>query len=952
MLKQFLKKSALGCFLLGTIMSANAVHAQDLSAPIPTDSKVESGTLANGLTYYIRPNSKPENKVELRLVVNAGSILEDDTQQGLAHFMEHMNFNGTKNFEKNQLVDYLQSIGVDFGADLNAYTSFDQTVYILPIPTDKPGNLEKGFQIIEDWAHNALLTDKDIDEERNVVLEESRLGKGADDRMSKKYLPKMLSGSRYADRLPIGKDDILKNFKHDEVRRFYRDWYRPNEMAVIVVGDITVEKAKEMINKHFAGMTNPQNQRERFYPEVKPYNDASAMVVSDPEATNYEFNIMFSSRKKTTENTLKDYRAYLVRNLFNQMLNKRFQELSQSATPPFVYAFGYIGGYARGYEGMALIAVPTSDVNTAINATIAELLKAQQYGFNNTELELAKKNMLSSVEKQYNERNTTESGRYVNEYIQNFLDKDPYPGIENEYKYAKEMLPAITLEEVSQEAAKWIAPDKTKEYFALVTAPSKSDQELPTDATLLKTVETAFQQKVSAHEEKKVVEKLLKQDPVPGKIVSEDKNEKLGTTTYTLSNGVKVTVKQTDFKSDEILFQGVKAGGANNYGAEDKANTQFMSDVMESMGYGEFTPTELTNALSGKTVGLQQSMDDISNNVEGSSSVKDFPTLMELTYLQLTEPRLDEDLYKGFVGKMKTQLMFLKSNPQVAFIDTLIKKMYNNDPRRPIAVPTTEDINSINAARVIEIYKNEFSNADGFHFFLVGNVDENTLKPLLEKYIASLPVKGAKPSFKDNGLRMVSGNQKFVFKKGTEQKSLIFGAYHGELPYTEDLALQTDMLGEILTIKVIEEMREKMGAIYGGGFNASMKRDPYPHYSIMLQLPCGPNNVEPLLKAADEEITLIRKNGPDQKDLDKVKTSMLEKRRENLKKNSYWMAKLQQIIYWNYSEDRFLNADDIVNKITVNDIKATADKLFNGNQFIGVLYPEKIEAEKPEADKK
>lgn len=951
MLKQMLKKSALGCFLLGTLMSTTAVQAQDLSAPIPTDSKVESGKLANGLTYYIRPNSKPENKVELRLVVNAGSILEDDTQLGLAHFMEHMNFNGTKNFEKNDLVDYLQSIGVDFGADLNAYTGFDQTVYILPIPTDKPGNLEKGFQIIEDWAHNALLTDKDIDEERNVVLEESRLGKGADDRMAKKYLPKMLSNSRYADRLPIGKDEILKNFKHDEVRRFYRDWYRPNEMAVIVVGDITVEKAKEMINKHFAGLTNPANQRERIYPEVKPYSEASAMVLSDPEATNFEFNIMFSSRKKTEEKTLKDYRDYLIRNLFNQMLNKRFQDLSQSATPPFVFAVSYIGGYARGYESLALIAIPASDINTAINATIAELLKAQQYGFTNTELELAKKNMLSSVEKQYNERNTTESGRYVNEYIQHFLDKEPYPGIENEYQYAKEMLPTITLEEVGKEANNWIATDKTKEYFALVTAPEKEDQKLPTDAELLKTVQSAFQQKVTAHEEKKVAEKLLKQDPTPGKIVSETKNEKLGTITYTLSNGIKVTVKSTDFRSDEILFRGIKPGGYNNYGAEDKANTKFLSEVMESMGYGDFTPTDLNNALSGKTIELQQKMDEISNLVEGSSSIKDFPTLMELAYLQLTEPRLDEDLYKGFMGKMKTQLMFLKSNPQVAFIDTLIKKMYNNDPRRPIAVPTTEDINSIDAARVIEIFKNEFTNADGFHFFLVGNVDESNLKPLLEKYIASLPVKGKKPSFKDNGLRMVSGTQKFIFKKGSEQKSLIFGAYHGEVAYSEDLALQTDMLGEILNIKVIEEMREKMGAIYGGGFNASMKRDPYPHYTIMLQLPCGPNNVDPLLQAANEEIDRIRKNGPEEKDLAKVKASILEKHRENLMKNNYWMSKLQQILYWNYSEERFLNAEDVVNKITVNDIKATADKLFSGHQFIGVLYPEKIEAEKADSEK-
>lgn len=947
MFKQFLRRSAIGCLLL-TIVGTTIVTAQDLSAPLPKDSKVTTGKLANGLTYYIRPNAKPEKKVELRLVVNAGSILEDDSQQGLAHFMEHMNFNGLKNFEKNELVDYLQSIGVDFGADLNAYTSFDQTVYILPIPTDKPGNLEKGFQIIGDWAHNALLTDKDIDDERKVVLEESRLGKGADDRMSKKYFPKLFEGSRYGDRLPIGKDDILKNFKYDEVRRFYKDWYRPDLQAVVVVGDITVDEAKKLIEKNFADIKNPANPKTRFEGDMKPYKEPTAMVVTDKEATSYEFNIIFSTRKKGEEKTIGDYRQQMVRNLFIQMFNKRFQDLSQSADPPFVFAYGYLGSYAREYEGLVLAAAPTGEIETAENALIAELLKAQQFGFTNSEMEIAKKNMMSSIEKMYNERNTTESGRIVDEYIRNFLEKEPYPGIENEYQYYQKMLPTITLEEVSKEANKWMSPDATKNYFTLITGPENGDKKLPTDAQLLSSVEAAFKQKVTANEEKKIAEKLLETEPTPGKIVSEEKNDKLGTTTYTLSNGVKVTVKKTDFKSDEILFQGVKKGGSNNYGAEDKSNTQFMSDVMEAMGYGDFTPTELTNALSGKTIGLTQSMEANSNIVNGSSSVKDFPALMELTYLQLTSPRKDESLFKSFVGKMKTQLMFMSSNPQVAFIDTFIKKAYNNDPRRPILIPTSADLDRINPDRVLDIYKNEFTNADGFHFFLVGNVDDATLKPLLEKYIASLPSKGTTPSFKDNGLRMASGNQKLEFKKGTEQKSLILGFYYGEAPYSEDMALRVNMLGEIMTIKVIEQMREKMGAIYGGSLNGNMERDPYPHYALQLQLPCGPESVEPLLKEADVQIAKIKKDGPEQKDLDKVKTSLLEKRRENLKKNNYWIGKLQALMFWGYSQDRFFDMDNVINKVSIDDIKATANTVFSANSFIGILNPEKIEPSKEE----
>lgn len=954
MKRKFFQNAFLSIVMAAFLSTAFIANAQDLSAPLPIDSKVVKGTLPNGLTYYIRPNSKPQNKVELRLVVNAGSILEDDSQQGLAHFMEHMNFNGLEHFKKNELVSYLQSIGVEFGADLNAYTSFDQTVYILPIPTDKPGNLEKGFQIIEDWAHNALLTGEDIDGERNVVLEESRRGKGADDRMRKQYLPKLLAGSRYAERLPIGKDDILKNFKYDEVRRFYHDWYRPDLQAVVVVGDITADEAKKLIEQHFAGIKNPANEKERFYADVKPYTAPHAQVVTDKEATSYDFSIFFSARKEVKEKTLGDYRNNMVRNLFIQMLNKRLTDMSQSANPPFVNAYAYVSSVmARGYESFLMGVTPGNDINKSINAGIAELLRAQQFGFTKNELELAKKSVMSNVENVYNERNTTESARLINEYIDNYLTGEPIPGIENEYKYYQEMLPSITLEEVTQEANKWIAPEQTKSYYALLTGPDKGDAKLPNDAGLSSTVQAAFQQKVTPYEEKKVADKLLEKDPVPGKIVKEEKNENLGTVTYTLSNGVLVTVKKTDFKSDEILLQATKKGGTGNYGGGDNANTHFMSDVIESMGYGNFTPTELTDVLSGKTVGLTSSMGAFSDNLDGNSSVKDLPTLMELTYLQLTSPRKDEALYNAFAGKMKTQLMFLKSNPQVSFIDTLIKTLYHNDPRRPIAVPTEADFNNINVDRVLDIYKNEFSNADGFHFFLVGNVDEATLKPLLEKYIASLPSKGTTPDFKDNGLRPITGNKTLEYKKGSEPKSLVLGIYNGEMPYSEEDALKTDMLAQIITIKSIEEIREKMGAVYSGGFNGQFIQYPYAHYTIQMQMPCGPENVQAILKAAQGEIDAIKKDGPEAQDLEKVKATILEKRRENLKKNDYWIAKLQQIMMWGASQDRFLSGDDQVNKVSAADIKAIANKEFNGNNaFIAILNPETTAPAKAAEDKK
>lgn len=948
MFRTFLSRAALACFITGASLSAVVATAQtSKDAKLPIDPKVTIGKLPNGLTYYIRPNNKPEKKVELRLVVNAGSILESDQQQGLAHLMEHMNFNGTKNFPKNKLVDFLQSIGVEFGADLNANTGFDRTLYILPIPTDKPSNLENGFQIIEDWAHNANLTTEDINDERNIVIEENRNHKGASDRMMKKYLPKMVAGSLYGNRLPGGKDEILSTFNPDLIRSFYKDWYRPNLMAVAVVGDITVAQAEAMIKKHFGGMKNPATVRPRTKTEIKAYTEPTAMVLTDKEETNYQFQLIFPAKKKKETVTYGDYRNDIVRSMFIRILNRRLQDLTQSATPPFAGAGIDAGNLLGDYDAFTLSASPTNDIQTTLSASIGELVKARDHGFTTSELEIVKKQILSFIEKVYNERNATESDKLIDEYVDNFMEHEPIPGIENEYKYYKEMVPGITIDEVNTEAKKWLNKEYNKNYFALLTGPEGKEMKLPTDMELKEMVNAAFNQTVAANAEKVVAENLLDKQPTPGKIVSQTSDKELGTTTYTLSNGVKVTTKKTEFKSDEIVMTAVKKGGYNNYPAADKSNTKFMPDVIEAMGYGQFTPTALTDALSGKTVGLVPQMNAITDELNGNSSVKDLESLMQLTYLQMTSPRKDEALFGGFINTNKTQLQFLSQNPQVAFIDTLTKTVYHNDPSRPIQIPTIKDIENINMDRAIEIYKNEFGNADGFHFFLVGNVDENTLKPLLEKYIASLPAKGNTTGFKDNGLRPITGNNKLNFKKGQEQKSLVITMFSGEAPYSEDIALQTTLVGDILTIKALEQIREKMGAMYSGGFSGSFERYPYPHYTIQGGFPCGPQSVQPVIEAAKAEIEAIKAKGPSQADLDKVRLAVIEKRREGIKTNSYWAGKLEQLLFWDNSKERFLNFENEINKITVADIKATANKLFDGkNSLIATLDPEKI-IEKP-----
>lgn len=912
----------------------------DVSAPLPTDPQLHSGTFANGLTYYVRTNKKPENKVELRLVVKAGSMQETDEQRGLAHFMEHMNFNGTRNFEKNELVNYLQSIGVEFGADLNAYTSFDQTVYILPIPTDKPGNLEKGFQIIEDWAHNALLTDKDINDERGVVLEESRLGKGADDRMLQKYFPTYASGTKYAERLPIGKDEVLKNFKPETIRAYYHDWYRPNLQAVVVVGDIDTATAMKYLRKHFATLQNPATAPARAYETVTARTKPVAMVVTDKEASNSLLQIMFPPTPDKEERTVGDYRDFLKKQLALQIINQRLSDVAQGAASPFPFAQVYFDDMLYGYESFSAVTLfGPEGPEEPLNALTAEIVRAKQYGFTQSELDRARAEVMAGMEKTYNERTTTESKSYVEEYIRNFLEAEPIPGIVNEYQYFKTMLPVITVADLNALPKAWMANDAT---FTLITAPENKDLKLPSDGELQRMTEKGLSQKVEAMQETAAASALLSSLPARGAARETKMDKDLGVTTYTLSNGVMVTVKPTTFKSDEIILSGVKRGGTGTYGVADKSNVRFATQVVSAMGAGGFTPTELDKALAGKTVKVSTGIGEFSNTVSGSSTVKDAETMMQLLYLQLTQPRKDEALFAAFKQKQMMMLQFTASNPQAYFVDTTIKVMFANNPLAPTVIPKAADYDAINVDRALEIYKKEIGLGDGYHFFIVGNVKEDSMRRLIEQYLGTLPTTKAIPYIKDNGVRPIAGEKSIEVRKGTEKQSLILTQYHGDATFSEDLCLRTMAVAELLNIRVVEELREKLGAIYGGGFQADVQQFPYPEFSVGMYLPCGPENVDTLLKSSNAEIQNLIAKGPSAKDLDKVKSQWREAYRTSVKENGWWARKLQNVLFWGYDKSHVLAYEKWIDSLTPAQVQETARMLFgSGNKFTSVLYPEK-----------
>ncbi len=930
-------------WLLSFLAAGLGAAAQSL---IPLHPKVITGKLDNGLSYYILPNKKPENKVELRLVLNAGAICEDDDQQGLAHMAEHMAFNGTTNFKKNDIVSFLQDIGVGFGNDLNAYTGFDETVYILPIPTSKPENLEKGFQVLEDWAHNVTYASDDIDTERPIILEESRLGKGAEDRMFRKIYPRLFRGSLYANRLPIGVDSIIKNFPHQAIRRFYKEWYRPNLMAVVVVGDITPEKAEAYIRKHFTGLKNPDSFRERKYAALPAYSSPDAIVVTDKEATSYSISIEYPAFKKEINNTETSYRNSIVRSLFTAMFNQRLQELTQQENPPFVFGSGNFGSYARGYDGFSLNAGSgTNSPSAALNALVTEAERAKKFGFTDAEFERAKKSYLARMERLYNNRDKTESYLLVQECINHFLEGESMPGIEKEFEFAKKMTPAITLKEVNG-VLDVIRGDKNR--LLTITGPEASGKvQLPDSLQLQQMLVKAEKIEVKAYEEKAVAANLLSKEPKAGKVKAKKADAKTGTTMLTLSNGVSVILKKTDFKSDEIILQGSRYGGKNEYGLADKFSAEYATQIVGGMGYGNFNPTDLRKSLAGKTASVSEQFGDTKDGFRGNSTVKDLETMLQLLYLHVTAPRKDTALFNSFIQKNKSQLAMLSANPQAAFVDTFYKTMFANNPLAPVAVPHAEYFDQVKLDRVLEIYKAHFGDMSGMTFVLAGNIDEAKVIPLVEKYIASLPASGKKFTYTDNKVRTVKGKMNLNAFKGKEEKSLILAVFSGEAPYTADEALKADALTEVLNIRIIEELREKVQGIYGGGIFGGLEKVPYSAYSFVAQLPCGPEKADTLTKALQSEITKIRTKGIEESYLNKVKQQWKEAHKESIKSNASWAGNLLESKVEGKDIDRFVNYEKYVDKLNTADIKKAAGIYLSGtNLLVATLMPDKYDPKK------
>ena len=916
---------------------------------IPLNPNVVYGKLDNGFTYYIEENKRPENKVELRLALNVGSIVEDEDQLGLAHFMEHMNFNGTKNYPGNQLVDSLQSIGVRFGQHLNAYTGFDETVYILPIPLEKPGNLDIGMKIMEDWAFNAILSDEEINKERGIILEELRLGLGADKRMLDEYLPKVLYQSRYAQRLPIGKKEIIESFEPEVIRRFHRDWHRPDLMAIIVVGDIDAKDMEQRIKTQFSKYKNPSQPRKRVFYDVPNHKETLISVSSDPEASFSRVELYYKDLGEAkTVRSESDYREMLVKSLFANMLNNRLKELSNSSNPPFTMAGSYHGGtWARSKEAYQSYAMtPESGQLKALKILIEENERVKKFGFNESELERSKTEVTSWIEKAYENRDKTESRRKINAYVNHFLENTPAPGVEWEFSKYQEMLPGISLDEVNSLIQNFI---RDENRVVVITGPEKETIKQPTEDEVLATLNSVDVAALEPYDDQIKITQLVKDIPTKGKVVQTSTDKDLGTTTWVLSNGAKVTFKKTDFKNDEILFKAMRLGGSSTISDEVFLETQWAYSALSEAGLNGYSKTDLDKYMAGKQVYVSPFFGSTQVGFNGQSTPKDIETLFELIYANFTGLNKDKDAYDGYVSKQSSFYNNLSSQPQFYFMLEHAKFKMQNNPRLGNIIPLDEDWRKTNYDLAHQVFTDKLKNAGDYNFYFIGNIDEAKLKELSEKYLAVLPAEGEKEMFKDLGYRSISGTYKKEYRKGSDPKSFVEITYEGETAYSEDEDLAMDALAEVVGIKLVEKLREDESGTYTSSVNGGISSIPYGSYSFRIFFPCGPENVERLIQVSKDEIARVIANGPDANDLKKFKEAEINDYKEKEKINRTWMNILSSENLSTGAKQRYLSFLERLDKLTAKDVQKVAKKYLTRDYVQAVLYPEeKLETSKIE----
>ncbi len=926
-------------FTLLLLVVTIAATAQQ-NPPLPVDPLVRTGKLENGLTYYIRHNGQPENRADFYIAQKVGSMQEEDSQAGLAHFLEHMAFNGTKNFPGKTMLEYLQDNGIKFGTNINAYTSFDETVYyISDIPTTNQNLMDSALLVLHDWSNAIALEEEELENERGVIREEWRTRGGAQQRLWDQLLPKMYPDSKYAHRMPIGSIDVINNFKPEEIRTYYHKWYRPDLQGIIVVGDFDLDEMEQKVKDLFSPIPLDEERAERVYYPVPDNKEPLVATATDKEARSTQLMLFYKHDPLPEElkNTQMGYITTYLLNAASSMMDQRFDEITQKPDAPFTMATAYDDDFfvAKTKDAWTVVAQSAEDkIDVALAAMIRETERVKKYGFTASEYEVARTNILKNLENSYNNRDKQRNSSYSQEYVRAFTDGEPIPGIEFEYQFMQALVPNIPVEAINMTLQQLITDEN---IVIAVTGPEKEGLVYPSEEELLSVVNTVKAEEIEAYAEQIIDEPLITTPPAPGKIVKEEKNESMDATVWTLQNGMTVILKNTDFKDDEIMMTATSTGGYSQYAVQDPVNSRMMGSVMNLGGLGNFSTTDLPKVLAGKTATVRPSIRLTTQDFNGSSSIKDFETMLQLVYLYFTAPRKDVDAFKSFIQRMETQLKNQEAEPMVAFSDSITTAIYGNNPLTDRI--KLSDLSKVDYDRIIEMFKQQFSNPGSFNFTFVGNVDEEKVRPVVEQYLASLPGEAVKGEFIRVPMSFTAGTAENIFQREMQNpKASVFNAVTGNMERNMKNQILMSMFDQILDIVYTEKVREEEGGTYGVSAAGAISRYPEGQTVLQIMFDTDPEKKEHLNGIVLKELNEIAANGPRESDFTKVKEYMNKSYTENLKENRYWMNILDQLYF--YGEDMHTGYIDTVNAMTPKDVQEFVNELLSqGNLKTIIMAP-------------
>ena len=926
---------------MAVVTFVSAQGLEQAMQPLSIDPNTRVGKLDNGLTYYIRHNEYPKGQANFYIAQKVGSVQEEDDQRGLAHFLEHMCFNGTENFPENGVIRYLETLGVKFGEQLNAYTSIDETVYnINNVPTAREATIDSVLLILHDWSHNLTLDPKEIDKERGVIHEEWRMRTSPMQRILTRQLPKLMSNSRPGNRMPIGLMEIVDNFKPEVLRAYYEKWYRPDLQAIIVVGDLDVDRTEQSIKNMFAPIQLPENPAKREYFTV-PQND-EAIVVSDCDKEQTLPIILISNKHeeffpREYRNTMPYLMTSFVKGMAMQMLNKRLEEKALDPECPFIQAGVEDGDFllAKSPAFSTTIVPKEGKIDESIQSVMAEVYRAAKHGFTASEYSRVRSEFLSQVAKAYENREKTETDNYISECVRNFLDNEPMPGIEYENTFFNAAAPQIPVEMANQLFQQIVSVSDTN-LVVLSVNPDKEGYVQPTEQQLLQAIHAAQQMDLEAYVDNVKNEPLISQLPKRGKIKKEVAGP-YGSQLLTLSNGARVILKKTDFKDNEVLMRAYSDGGTARYSADDKYTLGQASTLFGASGLGNFTSTELDKALAGIQASVSASMSGRSEFLSGSSVPKDLRTLFELTYLHFQPLHRDDKAATSALNQLKEVLRNQAANPMRAFSDSLQTALQGAD--NPYLVLMNEEaIDHVSYDRALEIYRDRFQGANDFTFIYVGNFDNDSIREYIEQYIASLPKvkRNDKPVDNHNNIREGEHFNRFL-RKMEEPQTAMIQLFHAPIENTLKNQVTSDILGQVLTMRLLEIVREDMGAAYSISASSNLGKisDGSTRVNVQVYAPVKPEKCDSVLLVIDEELQRVAREGAEEKYTSKVKEYLLKSYTENERKNGTWLGYIEELERDHI--DGYTDYQKVVQGITSADIAALAKKILDAKNHITVI---------------